>query len=133
MKILARYHHWKARLHQAAAARGDSNEQFNLARELEAAGDLAAAEHWYRQAVDQGHTAAMNYLGLLLDDVGQTPEALKLYAAAAERGDHKAAYNAWALCQEAGDHYAALAWCRRSAALGDKDARRELNRRHISQ
>ncbi|MEH1124855.1 hypothetical protein [Micromonospora sp. CPCC 206061] len=130
MGFLALIHRLNARRYRAGAEAGDPVDQYNLAIELERAGDDVAAESWYRKAAEAGDPDSRNNLALMLDRTGRKSEALKLLVAAAD-DDAEIAYNVAVLNEELGDEIAALAWYRRASEMGDSDAARELRRRGL--
>ncbi|MET8147171.1 hypothetical protein ACIBSW_11975 [Actinoplanes sp. NPDC049668] len=91
----------------AGADSGHAYCAYNLAIELEEAGDLREAKRRYRQA-------------------------LTAWEADAENLDGQSAYCAAVACDELDDHRGALAWYRRAAALGDPEAADELRQRALA-
>lgn len=61
-------HRLAARRHRAGAEAGDLVEVYNLAYELEAAGQLDEAERWYRQALAGGDADAANNLAMAVGE-----------------------------------------------------------------
>lgn len=72
-----------------------------------------------RRAAERGHSGAMNNLGVLLEERGETSEAEQWYRKAiAEDGDTDAVYNLGALLQDRGEEEEAEVWRRRAAGTG---------------
>ena len=84
-------HRLVARRCRVGAARGDLVDAFNLAVDLERAGDIQEAERWYGRRPSGGDPEATNNLALLLDRTGRKQETLPLLVRAAKRGDAKSA------------------------------------------
>lgn len=131
MRLLAPIHRLIARRYRAGADSGDRVDQYNLAIELERAGDDVEAEKWYRSAASGGDRDAINNLSLLLDRTGRKEEAIPLMESVAKH-DPEIAYNVAVTHEELGNDIAALFWYRRAAELGDTQAARELRRRGLS-
>jgi TPR repeat protein len=79
-------------LFEEAAAAGDTDAMYNLARlhehgDAAAPADTAAALRWHERAAEAGHVWATANAARLVEATGDAARACALYRAAAERGD----------------------------------------------
>lgn len=70
-----------------SAAAGPEPAALARAQQALQRGDVVGAMNLLRPLVAAGHPRAMSMLGFLVDQAGSTDEAVRLYAAAAERDD----------------------------------------------
>ncbi|MGD1989218.1 MAG: tetratricopeptide repeat protein [Pseudomonadales bacterium] len=121
---------WRLR----AATAGVPRAQFQLAAELEAAGNESEALQWLKAAAKVGHEGAQRRLAWALESGSLTrrdlPEALRWYARAAAKGDPYAqtalARLKWTGQGLAQDQSGALALLRKASTAGYQDAQRAL-------
>ncbi|TAL30550.1 MAG: sel1 repeat family protein [Alphaproteobacteria bacterium] len=125
-------------LYRRAAARGNPNAQYNMAKYYDQrhgiTEDFPEAAKWYRKAADQGHVGAEYNLGLFYNQgLGVTQnfaEAAKWYRKAAEQGLAEAQYSLGLLYDRGlgvkQDYKEASEWYRKGAAQGNADAQAAL-------
>ncbi|MCB1739781.1 MAG: sel1 repeat family protein [Gammaproteobacteria bacterium] len=104
----------------------DPQADFERGRQAFARDDLMGAIDWLRRAARAEHTPAQTLLAYILDRAEQNEEALRLFQAAAEKGDTEAMYGLAAM-YAAGegtdkDEASALKWYRAAADLGHERA-----------
>lgn len=80
----------------------------------------------FRRAAEAGLAGAMTSLATILDDEGETREALRWYRRAARRGDLLATLNLGTLHKREGRLRLAVSWYQRAAQQGDASAMLEL-------
>lgn len=125
-------------LYRRAAARGNPNAQYNIAKYYDQrhgiTEDFPEAARWYRKAAEQGHVGAEYNLGLFYNQgLGVTQnfaEAAKWYRKAAEQGLAEAEYSLGVLYDRGQgvkqDYKEASDWYRKGAAQGNADAQAAL-------
>ena len=131
-------------LYRRAAARGNSNAQYNMAKYYDQrhgiTEDFPEAARWYRKAAEQGHVGAEYALGLFYNQgLGVTQnfaEAAKWYRKAAEQGLSEAQYSLGYLYDKGlgvkQDHKEASEWYRKGAAQGNADAQAALGDLYVN-
>ncbi|RKT56542.1 hypothetical protein [Saccharothrix australiensis] len=106
----------RARRHYLRAARaGHAYAMVNLGH----LGPPAAAERWWRAAVDRGVTSALLLLGALCEEQGRLAEAKDWYHRGALAGAPDAMVRLARLLAAGGDDVAAQGWFEAVAATGD--------------
>ncbi len=116
----------KARSYYQKAAKKHAPSQYRLGCLEEAAGDLAAAESWFRQAAAQQYAPAQFKLGELVENNGDETAALAHYQAAADQDHLFAQFTLGSLCRLLGKSQDAIQWYRRAADHGHVDSMYQL-------
>lgn len=125
--------------YRVAAAGGDLNARNDLALLLDRTGRTPEAVALWRAAADSGQADSAYNLAIELEQTGDLREAQRRYRQAltaweadAENLDAETAYCAALASDELDDPRGALTWYRRAAALGHRDAAREVRQRALT-
>ena len=102
-----------------------AEDGYNLGWSCEQKADFAAAEGWYRQAAEQGHTLAAILLGRLVLYNRDAAEGMRWLLRADSKGDLRAAYPIanWHQFGPSQDLDEALRWYRRAATSENAEVR----------
>ena len=109
-----------------AAESGFDWAQYNLADNLEDAGDATGAIEWYTKAADQGLAKAQNRLGVIAGGLGNAELAKSWYLKAADSGLDWAQLNLADNLRKSGDIQNAMGWYSKAAEQGLVQAQTQL-------